>query len=1254
MISCFFVWVYDGFRHRPWLGWGSLVVVAAAIAWLALQLRYRENALELFPRDVEARGALVQALESYKQKEELTVIFSSADTLYRQSPEALWSASLTFDSLLRADERGATALERPATGEQLESLPSLIGLLSQQLPLETDSAGYARLSKIVASQSFADSLLKQRASLVRSPLGIGLVQVLPADPFGLAGGQLGRLAQLAPPSGLVPYGDGYLDEDEQHFIMLYAPRASFGDIARNGPLVSAIEDAVAQTQRKHPRVQVDYFGGAAVAVYNARQVKSDTALTVVLALGLIVLVALLCFRSIRVLPLTLLPALFGGGFALALLTVLRGYVSLIALGLGAAVLGIAISYAVHVLVDFNATGQARATVKGLAYPLSVGSFTTIGAFIALVFTNSRILQDFGLFSALALVGTTLFALIYLPHMLPSRPFTTSENPFYRAVVRLTGYAYDRKPWLIGGIVVLAIGGIFAGRYVAFDSDLSHLNYQPPQLDRGEAMLASVVSQEVTTVPLIVAAHQQDSALVEYQRLTQALEAMRAAGQVEHVSSVAAYLRTRSQQEEQYARWFQFWTPAMQDTLKVRMAKASRASGFRPEAFAPFMAQVCGRSEGSMALPERPSLPLWQQTTDSLTLYVAYLSLRAEQKASVYQALGRSGSVLILDRSYFNAQWLEALTGDFYFVLLVSSMLIFLAFLVSYGSLILTLITFLPMGISWLIIVLLMALLRIDFNIVNIMVTTFIFGLGDDFSIFVMDGLLMRYSCGRAPLASHKVAIFLSALTATIGVGVLVFARHPAMHALGPLALVGMLSVVLCAFALPPLLFRCVVDRQVARAREPYTLRSLWVSSYTWGLFLVGFFFIYFRGLYLRWRRLSACERHRRFLLTVHRQSRAFVRLAAYHRFEIEHPEGWPPPGPCIWVANHQSMVELPPLLALTPNLIVMSKRWVWRSWLLGWFPKSGGFIDSDAPFEQMVQQVQVRLREGFSILIFPEGTRSEDGTIGRFHKGGFELALAMGVPLCPVVLTGAGDILPKHSLLDLAEGELRVKVLPMIDTASLPPQVDSRILAKATKQTFVAEYDKLQVAYRRADNKALRRRCLGCYAYRGPRVVQGVRHHLKTTQYGALLSQCLPHEGDIWVYNAGFGELAIMLYLLSPKRQITAVCYREEEYGVASHTSFSQAVAFVRPEIPLGDTDGSTVVVDLSFGQEQSGEELFTWLSGHLGRRASRLLFLLPSSIRRAGRVEERLRAAAQQLGVEVVRTGELVEVMARGYGAEE
>jgi predicted RND superfamily exporter protein len=104
----------------------------------------------------------------------------------------------------------------------------------------------------------------------------------------------------------------------------------------------------------------------------------------------------------------------------------------------------------------------------------------------------------------------------------------------------------------------------------------------------------------------------------------------------------------------------------------------------------------------------------------------------------------------------------------------------------------------------------MVLLGIQFNIVNIILATFIFGQGDDYTIFMTEGAVYEYTHRRPILASYRRAILLSALIMFIGIGSLIVARHPALHSLAEVTIVGMFSVVLMAFLIPPLMFRWLV------------------------------------------------------------------------------------------------------------------------------------------------------------------------------------------------------------------------------------------------------------------------------------------------------------------------------------------------------------------------------------------------------------------------------------------------------------
>jgi hypothetical protein len=118
------------------------------------------------------------------------------------------------------------------------------------------------------------------------------------------------------------------------------------------------------------------------------------------------------------------------------------------------------------------------------------------------------------------------------------------------------------------------------------------------------------------------------------------------------------------------------------------------------------------------------------------------------------------------------------------------------------------------------------MLDMQFNIVNVILATFIFGQGDDYTIFITDGLLNEYAYRKKLLPSYKNSIVISALIMFIGMGSLIVAKHPALHSLAEVTIVGMFTVVLMAWVVPPLIFNWLVRRHGEVRPEPITIPFL--------------------------------------------------------------------------------------------------------------------------------------------------------------------------------------------------------------------------------------------------------------------------------------------------------------------------------------------------------------------------------------------------------------------------------------------
>ena len=129
------------------------------------------------------------------------------------------------------------------------------------------------------------------------------------------------------------------------------------------------------------------------------------------------------------------------------------------------------------------------------------------------------------------------------------------------------------------------------------------------------------------------------------------------------------------------------------------------------------------------------------------------------------------------------RWLKQkiIHDDFNIVLGISSLFVFIVLLFTYKNIVLAILAFLPMFLSWFIVQGIMGIFGIQFNLINIVISTFIFGIGVDYSIYIMDGLLAD-SIGKKDelLLCHKPAIFLSALVLITVLGSLLFAQHPAI------------------------------------------------------------------------------------------------------------------------------------------------------------------------------------------------------------------------------------------------------------------------------------------------------------------------------------------------------------------------------------------------------------------------------------------------------------------------------------------
>lgn len=135
--------------------------------------------------------------------------------------------------------------------------------------------------------------------------------------------------------------------------------------------------------------------------------------------------------------------------------------------------------------------------------------------------------------------------------------------------------------------------------------------------------------------------------------------------------------------------------------------------------------------------------------------------------------------------------------------------------------------------------------------------------------------------------------------------------------------------------------------------------------------------------------------------------------------EVSGLDKFDPKTPLVYMPNHESFLDGPLMMMLIPGAArVILKKSVLRIPVVGMAMRHVGFVPVDRKGAEggkksIARAVRLMRDKGYSFLIFPEGTRSRDGQLGPFRRGGFFLALAAGAPIVPVTVRGAFELMPK-------------------------------------------------------------------------------------------------------------------------------------------------------------------------------------------------------------------------------------------------
>ncbi|MBR5663879.1 MAG: MMPL family transporter, partial [Bacteroidales bacterium] len=719
-----FLAIYDFLSKRKAFSTAILLIIIALCVFSALRLNYKENIADFLPTDPE-KERYTSVYDDLSNQGQITIIFSgddmdeimSAIDDFEENWYKLDTSLLVNDLRCKVDE-----------GLVLDA----IDFIRENQPLFLTDDDYRRMDSLLAEPDYVATCMQNIKRMLAFPTASIVIEGIQADPLNLYSPTLQRLTALNATEGY-RVEDEYLfnENGDKAFAFLTSP-FNGNDTKNNAVLVNLIDNVINLAASCHQNVKISAVGAPTIAVTNAQQVKNDSFLSIALAIVLIFSILMFTMARKRNLVWLGISILFGWIFALAVIALFKTSISIIVVGIGSVIVGIAVNYPLHYLDHIKQQPDKREALKDVIQPLVIGNITTVAAFACLIFVKAEAMHDLGLFGALMLIGTILFVMIFLPL------FAVTPKKTHKLFVDSGKEPSERwrkiKLYAFWPLVIITLILSYLSQDTAFDSDLHNINFMTPQQKEDLAVLSESLSKEGETDLVYVVAEGKDleEALTKNEKIMEHLECSENSGN--SISGPNGLLPSLEKQQQSLEKWTDFWQRHA-DIPQIINNEAKKV-GFTENAFYTFTQnidkQYVTKSTDEMeALTELCKTYTLQH--DSIFRVVNFVRVPVEESESLKQQLRQAlpKDSFAFSISDVGNNLVSALSDDFDYILYVCSIVVFFFLCVSFGRLELSILAFLPLTIGWAWILGIMHLSAIKFNIVNIILATFIFGQGDD-------------------------------------------------------------------------------------------------------------------------------------------------------------------------------------------------------------------------------------------------------------------------------------------------------------------------------------------------------------------------------------------------------------------------------------------------------------------------------------------------------------------------------------------
>lgn len=1040
-----------------------------------------------------------------------------------------------------------------------ENLEEVFDFVYNNLPLFLEESDYKTIQDKIQKDSISEIVASSYKSLI-SPTGIVSRDFILKDPLGLSFIALKKMQQLSIGDDFQLQDGFVITKDKKNILLFITPILPTNETDKNTVFVEKLNKIKDNLNLKFKdKASLSFYGATPVAVGNATQIKKDVQLTSVFAGIALILILAFFYRSISTPIIIFIPSLLGAIFALAVLYFTKGSVSAISLGISSILLGETTDYSIYVLTHLRNNKNIKLLYKDISKPLLLCGITTSISFLCLFFVKSEALKDLGIFAALCVTATSVFSLILIPLLYKFKNdkgvvglkiFNNEKN----ILDKLAAYPYHKNKFFVIAMIVLLVVSSFFYSKVTFNNDLASLNFISPELKKVEGELEKITDGNSKSIYLANYGTSFESVLKNNNNLFDVLKKDKEDLKIVNFSSIGGLVFSEKIQNEKIAQWNAFWNTSRINEVKENLIDEGRKFGFKENSFETFYEHLKNQF-APVTIDEYKKITSFfidefvAQKEGFYTISTV-VKVAKEKRDGFVDKIKEQPNIVVIDRQQTNETFLGTLKDNFGRLINYSFIAMFFILLFSFKRIELVIVSIVPIVVSWIFTTGLMGMFDLQFNVINIIVCTLIFGIGVDYSIFMTSALQKEHTYGRSELPTYRTSIMLSVATTILGIGVLIFAKHPALKSISIIAIIGIFSAVLITFIIQPLVFGFFVTSRVKRGQPPIEIRRFLHSVLSFIYYgLGGFLLSVVSVLLMKVLPIAREKKLKAFHGVLSKFMMSVLKTYPSNKRRIINRSNENLDKPAVIIANHTSFLDILAVGSLSPKIVFLVSDWVYNSPVFGKGVRLAGFYPVSNGIDNGVEHLLSKVEQGFSLMVFPEGTRSEDNTVKRFHKGAFYLAEQFNLDIVPVLIHGYSETLPKGDFV-INGGKTTVEILERIPFDSLTFGKEYSEKTKKIGAYFKEEYNKLRKESE--DPFYFRKMLFNSFDYKEAIIVDEIKKDFEENAHTYHeLNSYISDRAKVFHLADDFGQLDVLMTLQQSQRNITSLILDEEKRGVA-------------------------------------------------------------------------------------------------------